>query len=123
MLLKFSDIVATWGLPKGIIHIGAHHMEEREDYLAFGFKNTIWVEANHTLYPYLMSSLQGTAELVYAFAICDKSDEILTLKVTNNGQSSSILNLEKHKIHYPQIHVVHQIDVKSKRMDDDREEE
>lgn len=31
MLIKFKDIVAKYGKPKGIIHIGAHKMEERED--------------------------------------------------------------------------------------------
>jgi hypothetical protein len=50
MLIKFSEIVNKYGQPKGIIHIGAHLMEERNDYLSFGFKNTIWVEANPKIY-------------------------------------------------------------------------
>jgi hypothetical protein len=49
MLIKFKDIVAKYGKPKGIIHIGAHKMEEREDYLASGIKDIIWIEANPEL--------------------------------------------------------------------------
>lgn len=45
MLIKFSDIVKKWGVPKGIIHIGAHRMEEREAYLSHSLDNTIWIEA------------------------------------------------------------------------------
>lgn len=33
MLIKFNDIVNKYGNPKGIIHIGAHLMEERSDYI------------------------------------------------------------------------------------------
>lgn len=118
MLLSFHDIVSKWGIPKGIIHIGAHLMEEREVYLAYGLKNTIWVEANHSLYPRLMSTIQGTAEKAFPYAICDKSGSLAKFIITNNNESSSLLELDKHLLHHPQIHVVRETEVITKRVDD-----
>jgi hypothetical protein len=46
MLIKFNRICKKYGIPKGIIHIGAHMMEERSDYISKGIKNILWVEAN-----------------------------------------------------------------------------
>lgn len=41
MLIKFEEIVRKYGKPKGIIHIGAHLMEEREDYISEGVDNIV----------------------------------------------------------------------------------
>lgn len=118
MLIPFKEIISKWGIPKGIIHIGAHTMEERGDYISAGCTNTIWVEANPSLYRRLNSELQGTAEKIFSYAICDKSDQIIRFKLTNNEESSSILDLEKHTIHHPHIYVTHEVVVKTKRLDD-----
>lgn len=118
MLLNFTELVRKWGNPRGIIHIGAHIMEERQEYLNNGYTNTIWVEANPSLLPRLSSELQNSREKVFSFAITDKSNEIITLKLTNNNESSSILDLDKHKIHHPHIYITGQVDVITKRMDD-----
>lgn len=115
MLIKFDDIVKKYGKPIGIIHIGAHLMEERSDYLQYGLNNTIWIEANPEIYNRL--KLTNSNEKAFNFAISDTNDLSIDLNVTNNGQSSSILELEKHKIHHPKIHVVNKIKVKTKRMD------
>lgn len=112
MLIKFNDIVNKYGNPKGIIHIGAHLMEERSDYISNGLYNTIWIEANPKLYEVIKNS-----DIVYNWAISDIDGQFVNFNITNNGQSSSILNLDKHKIHHPQIYVSEVISVKTKRMD------
>ena len=33
MYINFTEIVERWGKPKGVVHIGAHLLEEREEYL------------------------------------------------------------------------------------------
>jgi FkbM family methyltransferase len=116
MLIKFKDIVNKYGKPKGVIHIGAHLMEERNDYLSFGLNNTIWIEANPKIYSIDKNNI-GVNESIYNYAISDIDNNLIKLKVTNNGQSSSILNLDKHKIHHPSIYVVEEMDVNTKRMD------
>lgn len=116
MLIKFSEIVAKYGKPKGIIHIGAHLMEERNDYLSFGLDNTIWIEANLNLIKQI-SNLKGEKEKVFNYAITDVDNEICDLKITNNGQSSSLLDLKLHLNHHPHIHVVENSKVITRRMD------
>jgi FkbM family methyltransferase len=118
MLLKFDDIIKKYGKPKGVIHIGAHLMEERHDYLSFGLNNTIWVEANPDVFSKIeFINRQESNEMVFNYAISDIDNSIVKLNVTNNGQSSSILEMEKHKIHHPTIHVSEILEVTTKRMD------
>lgn len=117
MLIRFTDLVNRYGRPKGIIHVGAHLMEERSDYLSHGLSNTIWIEANPKVYS-MIESINGlSSERVFNFAVSDSDDVPINLNVTNNGQSSSILELEKHKIHHPHIFVSETIEVKTIRMD------
>lgn len=118
MLIKFKDIVSKYGKPKGIIHIGAHLMEERNDYLLHDLKNTIWIEANPSKYNSI-SKINDTPnpECAFNYAITDTDNEELDFHITNNGESSSILDLGKHSIHHPHIHVTETIKVKTKRLD------
>jgi FkbM family methyltransferase len=57
-------------------------------------------------------------ERSFNFAISEFGDQNVKLNVTNNGQSSSLLDLHKHKIHHPHIYVSEILEVHSKRMDD-----
>ena len=117
MLITFNEIVNKYGLPKGIIHIGAHLMEERNDYISKGLYNTIWVEANPKVYSNIeFINNESSNVRVFNFAISDEDNKLYEFNITNNGQSSSILKLDKHKIHHPQIHVSEVINVNSKRM-------
>ena len=118
MLIKFDDIVKKYGRPIGIIHIGAHLMEERIDYLNHGLNNTIWIEANPHVFNKISFINDGSYyEKAFNYAISDTDDNIVKLNITNNGQSSSILELDKHKIHHPHIFVSDVVQVATKRMD------
>lgn len=117
MYINFTDIVNKWGKPKGVIHIGAHLLEERTEYLKHNLSNTIWIEANPETYKEILNQNLLTSESVFNHCITDKDDELLTFYVTNNGQSSSILELEKHEEYHPHIFVTNNIQVSSKRMD------
>ncbi len=117
MLIKFNDIVSKYGKPSGIIHIGAHLMEERNDYISNGVNKIIWIEANPNIYSKIKSENGNGDEHTFNFAISDVDDKLVKLNITNNGQSSSILDLEKHKIHHPSIFVTESVEVVSKRMD------
>lgn len=103
-------------MPKGIIHIGAHLAEEKPFYLSKGFKNTIWIEANPSLF-YELNSTALETEKVFSFAITDTDNKFVKLNITNNGQSSSILILDKHKEFHPDIYVSEITEVETKRMD------
>jgi len=118
MLIDFNFIVKKWGLPIGVIHIGAHLAEERSVYIQNNLNNTIWIEANPKIYQHL-SAINNlpNKELALNYLISDKDDEEYVFNITNNGQSSSILELDKHKLHHPHIFVSEQMLLKSKRMD------
>ena len=118
MLIKFEDIVSRYGTPKGVIHIGAHLMEERNDYLLYDLENTIWVEANPSKYKSISRVNQApNHESAFNYAITDSDNQELDFYITNNGESSSILALDKHSIHHPSVHVTETIKVKTKRLD------
>jgi len=118
MLLDFSEITNKYGVPKGIIHIGAHLMEERNDYISKGIDNIIWIEANPKVYSKIeFISNSNKNEITFNYAISDIDNQFVRLNVTNNGQSSSILELGKHKIHHPHVYVTEVVDVETKRID------
>jgi len=118
MLIPYNNLIEKYGLPKGIIHIGAHLMEEREDYLKSNIKNIIWMDAN----PYLLSEINKNiklldTELFYNYIISDINDKEYDFKLTNNTQSSSILELKEHSKYYPDIYVTETLKIFSKRVD------
>jgi len=118
MLINFSELCEKYSfIPSGIIHIGAHLLEERDSYLAKDVKNIIWIEANPKVYSDISSMSISESEIIFNYAISDKDNDVLDLYVTNNTQSSSILELGVHKTHHPDIHVTEVLKAESKRID------
>jgi FkbM family methyltransferase len=118
MLINFEVIMARYGKPNGIIHIGAHHMQERAVYQKFGLFNTIWIEANPKIVKYLNeTTVLDKKESLYHYAITDSPSPFIDLHVTSFDQSSSIFKLGTHKKHYPQIEETECVTVPAKRMD------
>jgi FkbM family methyltransferase len=113
MLIKYNEILEKYRLrPLGVIHVGAHWGEEAEAYYKNGAKKTVWVEAN----PMCMKTLKENVKnfqnpyitmmqsLCINACLSDKDDEIVTFNVSNNeGQSSSFLDLEYHKIAHQEV--------------------
>ncbi len=104
---------------KGVIHVGGHAAEEAEDYSNNGVERAAWFEAN----PKLMDGLKTNAEkflkenYYYSACLSDIDGEKITFNVSNNGQSSSMLELGSHAQLYPHIHYVEKQEVVTKRMD------
>lgn len=113
MLIQYNEILEKYRLrPLGVIHVGAHWGEEAEAYYKNGAKKTVWVEAN----PMCMKTLKENVKnfqnpyitmmqsLCINACLSDKDDEIVTFNVSNNeGQSSSFLDLEYHKIAHQEV--------------------
>lgn len=104
MLIPFSEvnrfILSNGKNIKGIIHIGAHECEEKTDYNNNGIEdsNIIWIEGNETLVK--NNKINGVT--IY-HALIDDEEKTVEFKITNNGQSSSLLDLGIHKDLYPHI--------------------
>lgn len=119
MLIPFQDCVSIIGKVNGVLHIGAHHAEEAQDYARSGVERVFWLEADYNLLDKIAEVSQGAGlktRIVTGYAISNEDDQLVNLNITNNGQSSSILELGTHKTHYPHIHVVDKKEVKTRKM-------
>lgn len=106
MFIPLNTLVTKYNLNiKGILHVGAHHAEERESYNECNINNVIWIDGNEELIPIIKERLDSlnAQDLVLNYLVCDKDGEELQFHITNNTQSSSILEFDKHKTYYPGI--------------------
>ena len=52
MFIPLNTLVTKYNLNiKGILHVGAHHAEERESYNECNINNVIWIDGNEELIP------------------------------------------------------------------------
>lgn len=115
MLILFADLVKKYGIEKGkILHIGAHECEEKEIYEKEGF-DTIWVEGNIDL---VMAMKQKHPTIqIFEAVISDENNKEVEFIITNNFQSSSILELDEHKKEHPFVVETSRKLVKTKTVD------
>lgn len=100
--------------PQGIIHAGAYIGGCSKIYDQFKI-NRCWIEADPESYNKLVTNVPGT-DVKLNVAVSDRDGSALFL-VTNNGQSSSLLSLKKHRVRYPTIVAEKQIIVPCRRLD------
>jgi FkbM family methyltransferase len=106
MLITFSEISEV--LTKnsinitGALHIGAHECEEMPFYINLGLKNTdvIWIDA---ITKKVFEAKKKGIPNVYNAVVTDKDDEDIIFNVSNNFQSSSVLELGTHLEEHPDI--------------------
>src|SRR5665648_54622 len=104
MLISLDEIVRDFQVKlRGIVHIGAHKCEELEMYLKHGVSKSriLWIEAQLSLVSQMRQ--QDPDSRIYHAVVSDKDGQSVEFIVTNNGQSSSILELQEHKSYYPSI--------------------
>lgn len=119
MLIPYKGLIEKYDIkPTGVLHIGAHWGEEAKDYYENGVQKTIWIEANPECISKLSYILQPYHDhLIFNDCISDIDGEEVTLNISNNeGQSSSILQLDYHKIAHPEVHYISEIKCKTKRI-------
>lgn len=108
MLIPFSEcceILKQYRIrPTGILHIGSHECEELEAYEQNGVnrQNVYWVDAIKEKVDLMKS--KGVPN-VFCAAL-DNTEQTVKFHITNNGQSSSLLDFGTHQESYPHIHVV-----------------
>lgn len=119
MLITLDSLIKKYKLNiKGIFHLGAHLLEEKPDYDRLNISNVVWMEGNPELCAINKETLKNNpTHKILNYLISDKDNEKVEFKITNNGQSSSILNLDKHKLYYPNINVVKTISGVTNRPD------
>jgi len=117
MLIPLHEIIKKYNVNiKGILHVGAHECEEIYDYERYIPRNKIlWVEAmpdkvaiSKSRYPNLFIENAVVSDVV----------ENVKFNISNNGQSSSILEFGLHSTYHPHVHYVSSFEAQTKMLKD-----
>jgi len=117
MLIPLASLVSKYNFVlTGVLHVGAHQCEERGAYHNAGVSddNIIWLEGN----PILVADQKRHPEIkIYQALVSDRDNEDCKLMVTNNGQSSSILEFGTHRNSYPGVFEIERIPLRTITID------
>jgi FkbM family methyltransferase len=101
----------------GALHIGAHDCEEMgfyNNFLKIKGEQIIWIDA----LPFKVeAALAKKIPNVFHAVVSDKDGEIVEFNVSNNHQSSSILELKTHSVEHPHIVYTHTLRQKTITVD------
>ena len=102
MLIPLHSLVQKYNIKfNGVLHIGAHECEEIHDYENYLTReNILWIEG---LPDKVNLSKQRFPGILIEEAVVSDCNDIVTFHRSNNGQSSSILELGLHKEFHPQV--------------------
>jgi FkbM family methyltransferase len=119
MLITFDKLVQAFNMKvTGIFHVGAHDCEEMTAYNRQGvpMQNTYWVEA---MPDKINTNKQKYGENlnIYQAVVYDEDDSTVSFHITNNGQSSSILEFGSHERNHPEVKVIRTETMKTTRLD------
>ena len=105
MLIPLHELIKKYNIKiKGILHVGAHECEELSDYEKYLSRNKIlWIEA---LPGKVRLCKNQFPDINIENAIVSDVIENVEFNVSNNGQSSSILEFGLHSYYHPQVHYV-----------------
>ena len=118
MLIEFSHLCQKYQFkPGGIIHIGAHNLEEMDKYLSEEVFKIIWIEGNPDLVSKNSHRVDGTNQKLFHGLVYSKDNKEVEFNITNNLQSSSILEFGKHKEYHPQVEFIETRKMTTTRVD------
>lgn len=102
MLIRLEDLVSKYNIKfNGILHVGAHECEEISDYEKYISRDKVlWIEA---LPDKVESSRARFQNILIEEAVVSDVVETVTFNRSNNGQSSSFLELGLHLDAHPDI--------------------
>ena len=117
--MLFTDFEKYLKTVKGAIHVGAHTGGELDWYEIRGFTRVLWFEPNADLFSILQANIvEHDTHTAYNIGIHDSLKTATLHIASNDGQSSSILDLGTHSKHYPDITYIKDQEITLMRMDD-----
>jgi FkbM family methyltransferase len=103
MLLNFSFLVKKYSIKAdGVIVCGAHFGEEHPDYVAAGIKRFVYIEPVASTFNVLKNKFGAHHHIkLFNYACGDfEGEQVMYTGSQNEGQSNSLLKMDKHlKIH------------------------
>ena len=96
----------------GVLHVGAHECEELPFYNHIGITadRIIWIDAIDRK---VIEAKNKGIQNIYNAVVTDKDDEEVVFNVSNNDQSSSVLEFGTHSTEHPWVVYVDKIQKKS----------
>uniref|UniRef100_A0A6C0DP79 Methyltransferase FkbM domain-containing protein n=1 Tax=viral metagenome TaxID=1070528 RepID=A0A6C0DP79_9ZZZZ len=114
--IKVYTLFETYGISiRGILHVGAHECEELEVYSTkwdVDSSDIVWIDAN----PRLIEQNKKKGIPNCYTAVLDECERETNFHITNNGQSSSLLEFGTHATSYPWCVVTETIPVKTQTL-------
>lgn len=104
MLIHVDKWLPHCSVPiRGIIHVGAHECEEQAVYTHIGVpsERVVWIEAIRPKVEKMVAKGFRVIEAV----VSDTDNQDVSFHITNNFESSSILELDTHRFRHPHIYV------------------
>jgi FkbM family methyltransferase len=105
MLISLHQLVKKYNIIfNGILHVGAHECEELNDYNKYiNSDKILWIEALPDKVEFCKSKFPGIN--IENVIVSDKIEKVV-FNVSNNGQSSSILDFGLHSKYHPDVHYI-----------------
>ena len=101
---------------RGVIHVGASEGQERHLYAEHGIK-VVWIEPIPDVFQQLVENIRDFPDQRAINALITNEDGALCkFHISNNSQSSSILDLHLHKDIWPEVTFTHDLTLPSMRL-------
>lgn len=120
MLLNFPSLVKKYSIKaNGCIHVGAHHAQEHADYVAAGIKRFAYVEPCAAAFNLLKNKFGAYHHIQLFNVACGdvEGEQVMYTGSQNEGQSNSLLKMQKHLQIHPGITLPNTELVTVKRLD------
>jgi FkbM family methyltransferase len=101
---------------QGVLHIGAHECEELPFYIDLlkDPKKVFWIDAMHDKVEF---NTQRGIPNVYQAVVSNKNGETVKFNISNNGQSSSILEFGTHLTHHNWVYYTKSVELQTITID------
>lgn len=120
MLLDFKKIVRKYNIKaEGCIHVGANTAQEHPDYVAAGIKRFVYIEPVASTFNVLRNKFSAHHHIQLFNCACGDMDceMVMNTGSQNQGQSNSLLKMDKHLQIHPGITLPTTELVQVKRLD------
>ena len=112
-VLVYGDVDGFLGKSKGIIHIGANEGQERAQYAKHNLA-VVWIEPIPESFARLKANIEPFPnQRAFQYLLAADSGSYRLNISSNNGESSSILDLARHREVWPSVDYVSQIEMVS----------
>lgn len=103
-MFNYAELFEKYGVsPGGVIHVGAHHGEEIDNYRSAGVKKMLMIEADPKNY-HVLSEIYGAHEdIITVNALASDAEYEAEFHRMSSSQSSSMFDLKEHSRIYRSI--------------------